>query len=248
MPATTQPRALRIGFGVAAATLVLNLLAAVLIGLGVGDAGALNVVRTVLMWMLMPPLALALVRIGALRHAVGRWHVLAVALYWLGDGVGATSGITAVLLGAFLLGHLAFIVSLWPTRKRSLAWSPAFGGYAFVALLAGGIIAVSAGPLAIPVLVFAVVLAAMASLAAIDALGLLGGLLSMLTVLVLGLGLFVLEIPDPLRTFAVLVPYLGAQMLLAMSLQRRLELADPLPSPPSASTPARTTSGYYRTE
>lgn len=247
MPATTLPHALRIGFAVSAATLVLNLLAAVLIGLGVGDAGTLNVVRTVLMWLLMPPVALALIRVGALRHAVGRWHVLAIALYWLGDGVGSTSNDTVVLLSAFMLGHLAFIASLWPTRKRSLAWSPAVVGYAIVALLAGGITAANAGPLAIPVLVFALVLAAMAAFAAIDTPGLLGGLLSMLTVLVLGLGLFVLEIPDPLRTFAVLVPYLGAQMLLAVSLQQRLGLSSPLPAS-SIAAPARTTSGYYRTE
>lgn len=248
MPAMPLPRALRIGFAVSAATLVLNLLAAVLIGLGVGDAGTLNIVRTVLMWLLMPPIALALIRVGALQHAVGRWHVAAVALYWLGDGAGSTSGITAVLLTAFMLGHLAFIASLWPTRRRSLAWSPAAVGYAIVALLAGGITAVNAGALAVPVLLFSIVLAAMAAFAAIDTPGLLGGLLVMLTDLVLGLGLFVLEIPDPLRTFAVLVPYLGAQLLLAVSLQQRLGLSDPRPPSRGTAAPVRTTSGYYRTD
>ncbi|WP_405216616.1 lysoplasmalogenase family protein [Agrococcus sp. Ld7] len=248
MPASSLPRALRAGFAISAAMLALNLLAAVLIGLGIGDAGALNLARTVLMWLLMPPIALALIRVGALRHAAGRWHVAAVALCWLGDGAGSTSGITVVLLSAFMLGHLAFIASLWPTRRRSLAWSPAVAGYAFVALLAGGITAANAGPLAIPVLLFAVVLAAMAAFAAIDTPGLLGGLLVMLTDLVLGLGLFVLEIPDPLRTFAVLVPYLGAQMLLAISLQQRLRLSGPHFALRSAAAPVRTTSGYYRTE
>ena len=120
-----MPRALRTGFLVSAIVLAVNLLAAVLIGFGVGDAGVLDAVRTVLMWALVPPIAIALILIGALRHPVGRWHVAAALLCALGDGLGAISGATIVLLGMFLLGHIAFLGALWPTRKRSLAWSPA---------------------------------------------------------------------------------------------------------------------------
>lgn len=248
MPATPMPRALRIGIAVSAASLVLNLLAATLIGLEIGDADLLDGVRTVLMWVLLPPIAIALIRIGALRRGVGRWHVTALLLCWLGDGLGATTGITLVLLSAFLIGHVGYLAALWPTRRRSLAWSPAAIGYAVVALIAGGITAANAGALAAPVLLYSLVLAAVAAFAAIDTAGLLGGLLFLVSDLVLGLGLFVMDIPDPLRTFTVLIPYLGAQALLAVSLQQRLGLADPEVTPRPVSTPARTTSGYYRTD
>ena len=65
---------------------------------------------------------------------------------------------------------------------------------------------------------------AVAALAAIDVPGLFGGLLFMIGDLVLGLGLFVIDIPDPLRSIAVLVAYVAAQALLAISLQQRLRL------------------------
>ncbi len=243
MPAMPLPRALRAGFLGSAVALALNLLAAVLIGLGAGDAELLDLVRTVLMWTLMPPMVVALVVLGALRHAAGRWHVAAMSLCCIGDGAGAMTGTTLVLLALFLLGQLAYVGALWPTRKRSLAWSPAAIGYGVVALIAGGVIAAHAGPLAMPILLYALVLAAVAALAAIDTAGLLGGLLFLVSGLVLGLGLFVLDIPDPLRTFAALIPYVAAQALLALSLQRRLGLgapADTIPLPTSAAT----TSGH----
>lgn len=231
MPATPMPRALRTGFLVSAVALGLNLLAAVLIELGIGDASLLDTARVVLMWALIPPFAISLILLGALRHAVGRWHVAAALLCALGDGLGATTGTTIVLLGLFLAGHISYLAALWPTRRRSLAWSPAAIGYAAVALIAGTIIAVNAGPLAIPVLLYALVLAAVAAFAAIDTPGLLGGLLFLVSDLVLGLGLFVLEIPDALRAVAVLIPYVGAQALLAVSLQRRLRLVGPAAAP-----------------
>lgn len=244
MPASPMPRAMRVGIVVAAAGLAVNLLAAVLIGLGVGDAAVLELVRTVLMWALLPPIIVALVVLGALRHASGRWHVLGLALCCLGDGLGSTTGVTLVLLGGFLLGHIAYLVAFWPTRRSSLAWSPAAIGYALVALIAGTIIAVNAGPLAVPVLAYSLLLAGVAALAATDTPGLFGGLLFMASDLVLGMGLFVLDIPDPLRAVTVLVPYLAAQVLLAVNLQRRLGLDGSAPA--EAPAAAATTSGYHR--
>lgn len=248
MPVTPLPRALRTGLLIAGVVLVVNLLAAVLIGIGIGEASMLNLVRTVLMWLLLLPIAVALVLLGAHRHRTGRWHLAAVILCALGDGFGASTGVTMVLLSLFLLGHIAYLFALWPTRKRSLAWGPAALGYALVALIAGTVIAVNAGMLAIPVLVFAFVLAAVAAFAAIDTAGFLGGLLFLTSDLVLGLGLFVIDIPDPLRTFTVLIPYVGAQALLAVSLQQRLGLAAPVRTAPLPRSGSRTASGYYRTE
>lgn len=247
MPATTLPRALRTGLLVSAVVLAVNLLAAALIGLGVGDATTLNLLRTVLMWLLLPPIAMALVLIGALRHPTGRWHFAALILCGLGDGLGATTGMTIVLLGLFLLGHVAYLFALWPTRKRSLAWSPAVIGYGIVALIAGAVLAANAGVLAVPVLLYAAVLTVVAALAAIDTVGFLGGLLFLTSDLVLGLGLFVIDIPDPLRTFFVLIPYVGAQVLLAISLQQRLHLQAPATTASLPAATAPTTSGHKRT-
>ncbi|WP_306231975.1 lysoplasmalogenase family protein [Agrococcus beijingensis] len=224
MPQSPIPRPLRTGFLIAALVLAANVAAAVLIDAELGDAGVLGSARSVLMWAMVPPIAVGLVWIGALRHPVGRWHVLALLLCWLADGLGSATGETLVLLSLFLVGHLGYIAALWPTRRRSLAWGWGALGYGFVGLTAGSIIAVNAGPLAIPVLAYALVLAAMAAFAAIDAIGLLGGLLFLVSDLVLGLGLYVIEIPDALRAFVVLVPYVGAQALLALSLQQRLGL------------------------
>lgn len=227
MPTTPLPRPLRLGFWIAGALLVVNLTAATLLAFEIGDAGALEQARVVLMWGMLPPIWIALIVIGALRHTVGRWHVAAAALCGLGDGLGASTGLTIVLLSLFLLGHIAYLLALWPTRRRSLAWGPGAIAYAIVALIAGGIVAVGAGPLAVPVLLFALVLAAVAAFAAIDVPGFVGGLLFMIGDLVLGLHLFVIEMPEPLSSISVLVAYTTGQALLAVSLQQRLALHRP---------------------
>ena len=224
MPTSPLPRPLRLGFWISGCSLAVNLLAATLLALEIGDAGLLEQLRVVLMWALLPPIWIALIAIGALRHAVGRWHVAAAVLSGLGDGLGAVTALTIVLLSLSLLGHIAYLVALWPTRRRSLAWGPGAIAFAVVGLVAGGVIAVGAGPLAVPVLVYALVLAALAAFAAIDVPGLFGGLLFMIGDLVLGLSLFVIEIPEPLASVVVLVAYTAAQGLLAVSLQQRLRL------------------------
>ncbi|MCR8671729.1 lysoplasmalogenase family protein [Agrococcus sp. HG114] len=221
------PRPLRAGLWVSGAVLAVNVLAAVLLDAEIGDEGVLTIVRGVTMWGLVPPIAVALVALGALRHAVGVWHVVAVVLCWLGDGIGSATGELLVLLGLFFVADLAFLAALWPTRRRSLAWGWAAVGYGVVAIISGGVIAAHAGPLAAAVVLFALLLAAVAALAAVDTAGLLGGLLLMACVLVLGIGVFVIEMPDALRALAVLVPYVAGQALLAVSLQQRLGLGAP---------------------
>lgn len=224
MPTTPLPRPLRLGFWIAGSLLAVNLLAATLLALEVGDAGVLEQLRLMLMWALLPPIWIGLIAIGALRHGVGRWHVAAAVLSGLGDGLGATTDLVIVLLSLSLLGHLAYLASLWATRRRSLAWGPGAIAYGLVGLVSGGIIAIGAGPLAVPVLLYALVLAALAAFAAIDLPGFFGGLLFMIGDLVLGLSLFVIEIPEPLASIVVLGAYATAQALLAVSLQQRLRL------------------------
>lgn len=224
------PRALRVGFAVSGTALAINLVAAVLLDLELGDPALLTLARDVTMWLLAPPIAIALLVMGAWRHAAGNCHVAAVLLCWLGDGLGSLTGETVVLLGLFLPAAVAFLAALWPSRRRSLAWGWAAIGYGIVGAISGGVIAVGAGPLAVPVLLYALLIAAVAAFAAIDTAGLLGGLLLLAGVLVLGIGLFLIEIPDALRAFAVLVLYVLGQALLAVSLEQRLGLARALPA------------------
>ncbi|QUW19314.1 lysoplasmalogenase family protein [Agrococcus sp. Marseille-Q4369] len=224
------PRALRVGFAVSGTALAINLVAAVLLDLELGDPALLTLARDVTMWLLALPIAIALLVMGAWRHAAGICHVAAVLLCWLGDGLGSLTGETIVLLGLFLLAAVAFLAALWPSRRRSLAWGWAAIGYGIVGAISGGVIAIGAGPLAVPVLLYALLIAAVAAFAAIDTAGLLGGLLLLAGVLVLGIGLFLVEIPDALRAFAVLVLYVLGQSLLAVSLQQRLGLARALPA------------------
>jgi len=231
MPTIPLPRPLRLGLWIAAALLAVNLTAATLLALGIGDAGLLEQLRLVLMWALLPPIWIALVAIGALRHPVGRWHVAAAVVCGLGDGFGAATEQTLVLLSLFLLGTITYLVSLWPTRRRSLAWGPAAIAYGIVGLIAGTVIAAGAGPLAVPVVVYALVLAAVAAFAAIDVPGFLGGLLFMIAVLVLGVALYVVDIPEPLASIVVLTAYAASQALLALSLQQRLRLGATVHAP-----------------
>lgn len=218
------PRALRAGLAISGTVLAINLVAALLLDLELGDPALATLVRDVTMWLLVPPIAVALLAIGAWRHAAGSCHVAGVLLCWLGDGLGSATGQTAVLLGAFLLAAIAFLAALWPSRRRSLAWGWAAIGYGVVGAIAGGVIAIGAGPLAVPVLLYALLITAVAAFAAIDTAGLLGGLLLLSSVLVLGIGLYLIEVPDALRAFAVLVTYVAGQALLAVSLQQRLGL------------------------
>ncbi len=217
------------GFAVSGTALAVNLVAAVLLDLELGDPALLTLARDVTMWLLALPIAIALLVMGAWRHAAGICHVAAVLLCWLGDGLGSLTGETVVLLGLFPPAAVAFLAALWPSRRRSLAWGWAAIGYGIVGAISGGVIAIGAGPLAVPVLLYALLIAAVAAFAAIDTAGLLGGLLMLAGVLVLGIGLFLIEIPDALRAFAVLVLYVLGQALLAVSLQQRLGLARALP-------------------
>lgn len=228
------PRALRAGFAVSGTALAINLVAALLLDLEVGEPALLTLARDLTMWLLALPIAVALLVLGAWRSAPGACHVAAVLLCWLGDGLGSVTGETVVLLGMFLLAAVAFLAALWPSRRRSLAWGWAAIGYGLVGAISGGVIALGAGPLAVPVLLYALLIAAVAAFAAIDTAGLLGGLLLLSSVLVLGIGLFLIEIPDALRAFAVLVMYVLGQALLAVSLQQRLGLGRAVAAPERA--------------
>lgn len=115
------------------ALLVASLLAALVHV--VAAALGLDALATVAQWLYLPPLALALVQETGLRTRLSRWWLLGLALGWLGDGLGFLG--FEVLLGLFLLGHLAYVVALLPSWRGSWALGPE--GLVHVALLLAGL-------------------------------------------------------------------------------------------------------------
>lgn len=197
--------------------LALSLAAAVL-----NIAGAflgMGALRQVTAWLYLPPLMLALILATGLSDARSRWWLAGLVLCWLGDGLGGQGFL--VLLGCFLLGHLAYLVALWPTRafswlrdRRSLLH--------WVLLLVGMVLVVPhAGGLQAPVVAYGLVLTLVAVLAtAGGAAGLAGGLLFMVSDLTLGWGHFAGDLPEDTSALLVIGTYVPAQVLLLLGLLR----------------------------
>lgn len=196
----------------------------------VGGFLGLGAARTLAQWLYLPPLMAALVLATGLRSARSRWWLAGLVLCWLGDGLGALGFL--VLLGCFLVGHLAYLVALWPTRHRSWVWRPA--GLLHVAVLALGLVLVVplAGSLRLPVVAYGVVLAAMALLAtAAGPAGVLGGLLFMVSDLSLGRFAFSgADVGDGPRALLVIGTYVPAQVLLLLGVLRLEAARDQAPS------------------
>lgn len=200
------------------ALLVAALVAAV-VHVGAAFLG-LDALARVAQWFYLPPLALALVQATGLRTRLSRWWLAGLALCWLGDGLGWLG--FEVLLGLFLLGHLAYLAALGPTWRRSWAARPA--GLLHVALLVLGLVLVVplAGPLVPAVVVYGVVLTAMALLATAGGpSGVVGGLLFMVSDLSLAWLLFGgSELGDGWRALVVIGTYVPAQVLLLLAVVR----------------------------
>lgn len=199
------------------------LLAASLLAAAVHVAAAflgLDALARVAQWLYLPPLGLALVQSTWLRTRLSRWWLVGMALCWLGDGLGWLG--FEVLLGLFLLGHVAYLVALWPTWARSWAVRPA--GLLQAALLALGLVLVVplAGSLVPAVVVYGVVLTAMALLATAGGWsGVLGGLLFMVSDLSLAWLMFSgSDLGDGWRALVVIGTYVPAQVLLLLGVLR----------------------------
>jgi uncharacterized membrane protein YhhN len=204
--------------------LALSLLMAV-VNIAGGFLG-LELVRTAAQWLYLPPLMAALWLETGLRTPRSRWWLAGLVLCWLGDGLGGTAFL--VLLGLFLLGHLAYLVALWPTRQRSWAWRPA--GLLHVALLTLGLLLVLpvSGGLWPAVVAYGVVLTTMALLATTAGpAGVVGGLLFMVSDLSLGrLVLGGTDLGDGWRALLVIGTYVPAQVLLLVGVLRLERAAD----------------------
>lgn len=179
----------------------------------------LDGLRQVTAWLYLPPLMLALVLATGLRTRLSRWWLAGLVLCWLGDGLGGQGFL--VLLGCFLLGHLAYLVALWPVRHGSWLRRPA--SLLHWGLLALGLVLVvpHAGGLAVPVVLYGIALTLVAVLAtAGGTAGLLGGLLFMVSDLTLGWSHFALDLPADLGALLVIGTYVPAQVLLLVAVLR----------------------------
>ncbi len=167
-------------------------------------------------WFYVPPLVVALIAAGGLRDVRGRWWAAGLALSWVGDTQGGRGFL--ILLGAFLLAHVCYVVALWPTRGQSLLGRRAAVPYALLGVAGVVVLAPAAGlALAAPVTAYAALLTLMAVLAAAAGrVGVIGGLLFMVSDLVLGLGIFAMDLPGALQTLIVIGTYVPAQVLLLL--------------------------------
>lgn len=169
-------------------------------------------------WLYVPPLAVALVLAGGLRDPRGRWWLAGLVFSWLGDVLGGATFLA--LLGCFFLAHVCYILALLPTRGRSLLGKAGSVPYLLLGLAGAAVLVPAAGGvLAVPVLLYAVTLTLMALLASAGGrAGVVGGALFMVSDLVLGVGIFVLDIPAPVQTLLVIGTYVPAQVLLLVAI------------------------------
>lgn len=201
-------------------------------GLALG-AAALHIAAALAGWptvphltmaLYTPPLAWALVRLTGLRTRLSRLWLVGLAFGWLGDTFGFLGFLA--LLGAFLVGHLAYIAALWPHRARSVLGRPAVLAYLVALALAACVIAPAAGSLVVPVILYAALLTLMAVLATAGGPpGVIGGVAFFLSDLLIGYFAFVApDTPGWLREALVIGLYVPAQVLLlaaALRLSRR---------------------------
>lgn len=172
-------------------------------------------------YLLMPLLAWFAWSMAPRRGRLVILLVIALGFSWLGDSVGQ-----AVLLkiGFFLVAQIVYIAAFRPYWRRSLITRPPLlAAYAIGLAVLIGAVAAAAGPLAAPVAVYGVSLAAMAVLATgVDRLTGIGGALFLVSDIVLAVEFFVAPGAIPEAAFVNLVLYLPAQVLITLGVLRQV--------------------------
>lgn len=167
---------------------------------------------------LMPLLAASLVAARRVLDPKGqdrtlRWTLAALMFSWLGDAAGSY---LPAKVPCFLLAQTCYVAAFWPYRRRSCWTRPLttavyLSGVAVVV----GLVAQHAGPLTVPVILYAASLAAMATLATgVNRLAGLGGALFVLSDSILALDTFVPWFSLPTASFWYMLAYTTAQALL----------------------------------
>lgn len=189
-------------------------------------AGAHDV-ADVSQWLLMPLLAgVLLAAAGAARRTrLVRLWTLGLALSWLGDTAPDLVDDDLsfiVMLGFFLLGHVAYLAALWPLRREGVLvrrpWLLVPYAVLVVALVA--VCAPGAGGLLGPVVVYAATLTAMAVLATFDVRAALGGVLFLASDALIAMRAFVPGYDLAGQGFWVMSTYVAAQVLLVAGVLR----------------------------
>lgn len=196
-------------------------------------AGADDVTIRVSQGLLMPALALwalsPLSRPGGLSRRVAVPLTIALACSWIGDlapGFLAGDAGFLAMVGAFFVAQLAWIVTLWPWRRSSVAVGrrrPLLLAYAAAAVVVLALSAPGAGVLLAAIVPYAAVLAVTAVLAtALGWRGCVGGLLFMASDAMIAVFSFapVLDPGTLARGLAVMSTYCAAQGLLVAGVRR----------------------------
>lgn len=170
-------------------------------------------------------LPVALFALAAFLSGAPPLLVLALALSAIGDAALAHDGDTAFTagLGAFLLAHVAYAWLFLAEGEGFAAASPIVAGaIAVFAAVMGTALVRRAGPLAVPVAVYVVAIAAMgAGAATLGGLVLLGAALFMASDAILGADRFLLPQDSPVRLPAALLVwalYVAGQVLILSGL------------------------------
>jgi len=181
------------------------------------------------------------------RGRLVRWTLIALGASWLGDSLPALLDGDAAFLamvGCFLLAQVAYVVAFAPYARRSVAFRRPVALVGYAAVLVGLVAwcAPHAGSLLAPVAVYGGCLVAMAVLATgLSPLAGVGGAVFVLSDSLIALDHFVPGWHLAGQDLAVMVTYLVAQALIAVSVVRAnrvVRQARPAPERAHAARPA----------
>lgn len=172
--------------------------------------------------MLMPLLAAGVAWWPTVpRTRLVRLTVVALSLSWLGDAVpDFVDGDAAflVMVGFFLCAQLVYIAAFVPYRRGCVWFTHRWvvGVYALAVVALVAMCAATAGPLLIPVTIYATCIATMAILATgVSRVTTVGAILFVVSDALIALGAFVDDIALPASGFWVMATYIAAQACLA---------------------------------
>ncbi len=203
-----------------------------------GVVAAVDVVAELLGWslvalvcraLLMPLLVCCVVTAVPVRTRLVILLLVGLGFSWLGD----LSAAVLAKIGFFLVAQIVYVVAFRPSWRQSLlARPPLLVAYALVLTLVVALVALAAGPLALPVGVYGASLAVMAVLATgVDRLTGIGGALFLVSDIVLAVELFVAPGAIPHALAVNMALYLPGQLLITVGVLRRVtaEVGPPVP-------------------
>lgn len=179
----------------------------------------------------MPLLALTVALASrAPRSRLVRWTLVGLGLSWLGDSAPKIAGDNSflVMVGFFLLAQIAYVIAFWPARSRSAVrpgspgWPLPLLGYGIALMLLLAACLPGAGELAVPVVLYGLVIVTMAVLATgIHPAAGAGAAIFVLSDALIALDAFTGWWELPWQGLAVMSTYLVAQSLIVVGVLLR---------------------------